>query len=67
MEKIIRTLKEMRDKSERLFIDNSLIVYRTKSMDSPIPDTQSDLEMIEELNRAISILENAQKPVNSQQ
>ena len=59
MERTIRTLKEMREKSERNFIDNSLIVMNTKGIDRPIPDTQSDLEMIAELNQAISILENS--------
>jgi len=58
----------MREKSERNFIDNSLIVMNTKGIDRPIPDTQSDLEMIAELNQAISILENSTmaktQPVN---
>ncbi len=47
----------MREKSKINFIDNSLIVMNTIG-DRPIPDTQSDLEMIAELNQAISILEN---------
>lgn len=58
----------MREKSERNFIDNSLIVMNTKGIDRPIPDTQSDLEMISELNQAISVLENSTmaktQPVN---
>lgn len=58
MERIIRTLKEMREKTERSFIDNSLI-KRNARLDSPVPDTEADLEMIEELNQAISILENS--------
>ena len=58
MERTIRVLKEMREKAERSFIDNSLIVRNTRG-DRPIPDTDSDLEMIAELNQAISILENA--------
>jgi len=58
MERTIRTLKEMREKAERSFIENSIIVHRA-SLDSPIPDTKSDLEMIIELNQAISILQNA--------
>ena len=48
----------MREKAERSFIENSIIVHRA-SLDSPIPDTKSDLEMIIELNQAISILQNA--------
>lgn len=58
MERTIKTLKEMRELAERSFINNSLIVRNTK-FDRPIPDIGSDLEMIEELNEAISILENA--------
>ena len=58
MERTIRTLKEMREKAERSFIDNSLIVRNTRG-DRPIPDTEADLEMIKELNQAISILENS--------
>ena len=68
MERTIKTLKEMREKSERNFIDNSLIVMNTREIDRPIPDTQYDLEMIAELNQAISILEIATmaktQPVN---
>ena len=59
MERTIKTLKEMREKSEKNFIDNSLIVMNTRGIDRPIPDCQYDLEMIAELNQAISILENA--------
>jgi hypothetical protein len=58
MERIIRTLKEMREKTERSFIDNSLI-KRNARLDSSVPDTEADLEMIAELNLAISILENS--------
>lgn len=64
MKKIIRTLKEMRDKAERSFIDNSLI--RRKSLiNSPVPDTEADLDNVAELNEAISVLENytMQKPL----
>jgi hypothetical protein len=66
MERTIRILIEMREKYERDFINNSLIIMNTKEMDSPIPDTKSDLEMIEELNQAIGKLENynVQKPFN---
>lgn len=63
MERIIETLKEMRQKAERRFIDNSLI-KRNALIDSPIPDTEADLEDVVELNEAINVLENhsAQKP-----
>ena len=57
MERIIRALTEMREKAERSFIENSLIVHRSR-LDSPIPDTKSDLEMIIELNQAIITLKN---------
>ena len=57
MERTIRTLKEMREKAGKSFIENSIIVHRTST--GPIPDTKEDLEMIIELNRAISILENS--------
>jgi len=58
METIIRILKEMREKSERSFIENSIIVH-TAIPESPIPDTKSDLEMIIQLNQAIAILESS--------
>ena len=58
MERTIRILTEMREKAERSFIENSLIVLRSR-LDSPIPDTMSDLEMIIELNQAISTLKNS--------
>ena len=58
MERTIRTLKEMREKTERSFIEKSIIVHKVK-LDDPIPDAKSDLEMIIELNLAISILENS--------
>ena len=48
----------MREKAEKSFIENSIIVHRSMSH-SPIPDTKSDLEMIIELNQAISTLENS--------
>lgn len=58
MERTIKTLKEMREKAERSFIENSIIVHRSK-LDSSVPDTKLDLEMIIELNQAISTLENS--------
>jgi hypothetical protein len=58
MERTIRTLKEMRENAEKSFIENSIIVHRAR-LDSPVPDVKSDLEMIIELNQAISILENS--------
>ena len=58
MEKIIRTLKETREKYEKSFVENSIICYGATS-DRPVPDVKEDLEMIIQLNQAISILENA--------
>ena len=48
----------MKECHEKQFIENSIIVHRA-GLDSPIPDTKSDLEMIIDLNYAISILQNA--------
>lgn len=47
----------MREKAEKSFIENSIIVHGAR-LDRPVPDAKSDLEMIIELNQAISILEN---------
>ena len=56
-------LKEMKGKEEARFIENSLI-KRASLIDSPVPDTDADLERIVELNEAISVLNNhlMQKP-----
>ena len=63
MERTIRTLREMREKAERAFIDNSLI-KRSSLINSPVPDTEADLEAIAELSECINVLENhcMQKP-----
>lgn len=58
MKRVIITLKEIREKAEKSFIENSITVH-TSVVDSPVPDAKSDLEMIIELNKAISILENS--------
>lgn len=57
MERTIKTLEEMRENAKRLFIENSIIVH-TSTLEVK-PDTKSYLEMIIELNQAISILENS--------
>lgn len=57
MEKIIKSLKQTRDEAERTFIEMSLI-KRASLIDSPVPDTDSYLDDIAELNEAISVLEN---------
>lgn len=57
MNRIIEMLKEMKGKEEARFIENSLI-KRASPIDSPLPDTNADLERIVELNEAISVLEN---------
>ena len=56
MERTIRTLREMKEKAESSFIENSIIVHG--ALDGPVPDPKADLEMIIELNQAISILQN---------
>lgn len=65
MERIIEQLKEQREKAEKSFIENSIIVHRAR-LDSPVPDAKADLEMIIELNQAISVLENSmyEKKIN---
>jgi len=57
MRRIIEQLKEQRVKAEQTFIKNSLI-KRSCKVNSPYPDTDEDLDVIAELNQAISILEN---------
>jgi hypothetical protein len=57
MQRIIKHLKELREKSKDAFVENSLIKRNCRS-DEPCPDTNSDLDDIAELNEAISILEN---------
>ena len=57
MEKIIQHLKEQREKAEKTFIKNSFIKRNCK-LDGSCPDVNSDLDLIYELNQAISILEN---------
>ena len=57
MERIIQQLKEQREKAEQTFIKNSFI-KRNCSIDAPCPDVDADLDAIDELNQAISILEN---------
>ena len=63
MRKIIEGLKEQREKAEKTFIKNCLI-KRASLVNSAIPDTESYLDDVCELNEAISVLENhtMQKP-----
>jgi tRNA splicing ligase len=67
MRRIIKQLKEQREKAKDTFIENSFIKRNCK-IDAPCPDTNADLDAIAELNQAISILENAtmakEQPVN---
>ena len=67
MERIIKKLKEQREKAEKTFIKNSFIKRNCK-IDAPCPDVDADLDAIFELNQAISILENygaAKEPVSN--
>ena len=57
MERIIQQLKEQREKAKDKFIENSFIKRNCK-VNAPCPDTDSDLDDIAELNKAIGILEN---------
>jgi len=57
MERIIQQLKGQREKAKDVFIENSLIKRDCKK-NEPCPDTNSCLDDIVELNRAICILEN---------
>jgi hypothetical protein len=63
MDRIIKMLEEMRVMDERIFIDKSLI-KRGGLIDSPVPDTDSYLDRIIDLNEAISVLNHhsMQKP-----
>ena len=58
MERIIQQLKEQREKAEKTFIKNSFIKRNCK-INEPCPDTDADLDIIAELNEAISVLEYA--------
>ena len=53
MRKIIEGLKEQREKAEKTFIKNCLI-KRASLVNSAIPDTESYLDDVCELNEAIS-------------
>ena len=57
MKRIIEQLKEQREKAKETFIENCLIT-RASPPNSPVPDTDSYLGEIYELNQAISILQN---------
>jgi hypothetical protein len=57
MENVIIALKEMREKAEKTFIENSLIECGSSLDGGPTPDTTSYLDTIIELNQAISTLE----------
>lgn len=57
MEKVIKQLKEIRDKKKEQFVEESIIVSEAYP-NSPVQDPQRTLKEILELNKAISILEN---------
>lgn len=57
MEKIIEQLKEQRENVKDTFIKMSLI-RRASPPNSPVPDVDSYLDEIYNLNQAISILQN---------
>tara|TARA_R110000796_G_scaffold119747_2_gene233880 strand:- start:235 stop:444 length:210 start_codon:yes stop_codon:yes gene_type:complete len=66
MRRVIEGLKEQRVKAEKAFI-MSCLIKRTSPINLPVPDTESYLDEIRELNEAIGVLENdtMQKPCNA--
>jgi hypothetical protein len=56
MEITIRTLCELRNKAERDFIDASVFIRQSTGY-GPMPNAQSHLDTIIELNQAIEILQ----------
>jgi len=60
MEKVIDILKEMREKKKVSFIENSIFIHEAQGS-CPVPDTQGDLCLIIELNKAISLLQRSLK------
>ena len=62
MKEIIEQLKRQRAKAERSFIDNSLIKRNYEEREAPPPpatlQAKKDLDLIYQLNGAISVLEN---------
>jgi len=57
MKRVIEQLKRQREEAKDKFVDNSLI--NSMSTGSTGVDTNHDLDVIRELNNAISCLENA--------
>ena len=57
MNRIVEMLKEMKVKEDQEFIAKSLI-KRACSPKTPVPDVDSYLDWIVELNEAISVLNN---------
>ncbi len=60
MDRIIRTLKEMKEKREKAFIENSITVKQSRP-NCPTPNANDDLDMIIGLGNAISFFENNPK------
>ena len=62
MEQVIQVLKNLREEYKQSFVEKSITEQETHNNNpaysNPIPDTQHDLQMIIELNKAISTLEN---------
>jgi hypothetical protein len=65
MQRTLTILKDYLEKEKEYYINNAIIVYRTVREDSPVPDTESNLKFILELNEAISVLENQGMAKNS--
>jgi len=61
MNRIIQQLKDQLEGAKDEFIEDCLIVKNTVG-NRPIPNTEANLDYIEELTIAISILENEMHP-----
>lgn len=56
MKDVIEILIDLKSKTEKNFIENSIICYQSVT-NNPIPDVESDLRLLISLNKAILILE----------
>jgi hypothetical protein len=66
MNKIIEQLKQQRERAEHKFVEMSVIKRYSKE-DEPCPDTESYLDEIIALNKAIAVLEESIMPDASQE
>lgn len=68
MEQVIQILKNLREEYKQSFIEKSIMEQETYNNNpfysGPIPNTQHDLQIIIELNKAINTLENNNNDIN---